>query len=240
MKPFHLRINGSVTSEVYNSLVNSLSHPIGYTYVYNQILQEGMSDLFALIETYDVNIIEIRQLNGTFDAFTPDSNDVNVKQSFIDRGYTSEEYDALKLAGTIKVHLNKTVSRITDSFEDDGLHRIILFEDGSVITQMPNPITVTYKNAAGEHIKLFNGHYSIYADYTPVFNISYTDTLIFLDTLNTDLIDNDVFNITTEVTDTLTSSYYSYGGIYLTSTDNFYMVSDDGLDPTNQYYVTGI
>jgi len=237
VKPFHLRTEGTVINEMYREIVHELAHPLGFTYEYKRIVQESMTDLFGLTPVYNVDSIEIRQLNGTFDVFTALSNDSEIEQSFLDRGYTEEEYNAMILDGTIVVHLNKVVSSISDISLSSGLYRTVLFSDGSYIYQEPNPITISYKNSSGIDIKTFDGHYSLFLDYFITYNINYTDEILFEDRSSL----SDTFEISdSSITEIFDCLIYSTTGFYLTSSDTYYLVDGDGLDPPNQFYITAL
>ena len=238
VRPFHLIIDGSVTREIYRNVVERLSHPIGFTYHYSRIVIETIIDLFGLSEVYNVNNIEVRQLNGTIDVFTEDSTDINVQSDFVNnRGYTIQEYLDAVTNGDIVVHLNKTVYSITVDTIIDNFIQTVVFTDGTVLEQTTDPISVTYQDSFGNDIKIFDGHYSLYLNYSTTYVINYIDDVQFLD--NQSIVENYDMTDLANLTDTSVESIFAVGGSYFTTTDSEYIVSDDGLDPASQWYFTG-
>lgn len=234
-KPFHIVIDGSITSELYNKVVANLAHPLGFTYAYRQVIGDSISDFFGLIITYDVQNIEVRELNGSFDVFTGDADDTNVKLDFISRGYSSASYDAAIISGDIVVHLNKIPLTIEDNVDNSGT-KIVTFTDLTVLTQTTSPVTVTYKDNVGADIKLFVGHFSLYLLYTNIFNTDYTDTISFSSTSS----EADVYDVTnvSNVTDDIVFDN-QYTGNYFFSTDNFYFVTEVDGDASDDFYFYG-
>lgn len=236
--PFHIQIYGAITSEMYNALVSKLAHPLGFTYSYNKVISENITDLYGLSAEYLINDIEIRELNGTIDVFSSDSNIDNVKLDFISRGYTSTSFDAAVLSGDITVHLNKDVVDIYEDSIGNSDTKTIKFSDNSYIKQTLNPLNIEYKNSLDQDLKTFDGHFSLFLDYTINYNVQYTDNADF----GFGDESNDNFDISNPavVFDDFSADVYSDSANYMNTTDNYYLVTGDGLDASNQHYLFAI
>jgi hypothetical protein len=238
-KPFHFRADGSIYREMYENIVKPLSHPIGFTYNYNQIIKESISDLFGIEYVYDVDAVEVRGITGLIDVFTPASNDYLVKADFLTRenrltgrNYTEEEYNEL-----ITVWLNKTVEEYTESNEDGRNFRSILFTDGTYLEQYSNPIEIKYQEYEDfllendELIKDYDGHYSLFVDYKTTVNFDYSDNI-------------DQFLTTFDITKVKENNQGNAGDQFysLSSIENSFHVGGDeyyyapGLDETDGVY----
>jgi len=239
VKPFHFRTDGSIYREMYEGIVKPLSHPLGFTYAYSQIVQESISDLFGIELTYLLGSIEIRSLEGTFDVFTADADDTNVKANFLTRQnpvtgalFTEKTYNE-----QVTVWTNKVVENFTDETEENKNKRTILFTDGTYIEQVTNPIELLYQNyqdfldGSTEQIKEFSGHYSLFVEYESDIVFQYQDEIDqFLATLNiTDIKEENQGNAGDQFysTSALENSFHVGGDVYSFA---------PGLDESTGYY----
>ena len=186
VKPFHFRTDGTILKEMYENIVKPLAHPLGFTYEYNQIVDQSIQDLFGVEIIYNVYNIEVRNLDGRFVVFTSASNDAAVKADFLTRVnaltgriFTESEYNSQVIVLTDKV-----VSVFTDKAIDDRHFRSILFTDGTYIEQYTNPIEILYLNysdyALGNTdnvIRPFVGHWSLYVNYASDYVLNYSDNI---------------------------------------------------------------
>lgn len=186
VKPFHFRTDGSILKEMYENIVKPLAHPIGFTYEYNQIVDQSIQDLFGIDIIYNIYDIEIRNLDGHFDIFTEAATDVDVKADFLTRKnpitgrlFTTQEYN-----NQVVVWTNKVVDTFVDKTVDDRRFRSILFTDGTYLQQYTNPIEILYisyadflANNFDNVIKEFSGHWSLYVNYASDYTFGYTDNI---------------------------------------------------------------
>lgn len=186
-KPFHFRTEGSIFKEMYESLVKPLAHPLGFTYSYNQIIKESLSDLFGVEISYNIFTVEIRNIDGRVHVFSESNSEQYVKSLYVGsrinevtgKVFTDEEYDAL-----VTVYLNKVVSGFTDGIIETRIVRSLNFTDGTFLQQKTNPIEITYMKyadyLAGVNTSLYNynnSHWSLYVDYESDFIFQYTDEI---------------------------------------------------------------
>ena len=148
IKPFHFRTDGSILKEMYENIVKPLAHPLGFTYEYNQIVDQTIQDLFGVDIIYNVYSIELRNLDGRYNVFTADANDVNVKNSFLTRinPTTGALFTQAEYTRYVTVFTNKVVDVFSDKVIDDRRYRTILFKDGTYLEQYTNPIEILYIN----------------------------------------------------------------------------------------------
>ena len=186
IKPFHFRTDGSILKEMYENIVKPLAHPLGFTYEYNQIVEQSIQDLFGVDIVYNVYNIELRNLDGRFHVFTSDSNDDAIKANFLSRVnaltgrlFTLDEYNSF-----VTVFTNKSVDVFSDKVIDDRRFRSILFTDGTYLEQYTSPIEINYINYSDYLINKFDdqlfdysGHWSLYVDYASDFNFTYADEI---------------------------------------------------------------
>ena len=186
VKPFHFRTDGSILKEMYENIVKPLAHPLGFTYEYNQIVDQSIQDLFGIDIIYNIYNIEIRNLDGHFDVFTAAPNDVVVKADFLSRKnpitgklFTEQEYNT-----QVVVWVNKVVNTFVDRAVDDRHFRSILFTDGTYLEQYTNPIEILYLNYSdflannlSNQIKQYSGHWSLYVNYASDYTFGYTDEI---------------------------------------------------------------
>ena len=185
VKPFHFRTDGTILKEMYENIVKPLAHPLGFTYEYNQIVEQSIQDLFGIEITYNIYNIEIRNLDGRFDVFTAAPNDVLVKADFLSRinAITGKLFTEQDYNNQVVVYTNKVVSTFVDKAVDDRHFRSILFTDGTYLEQYTNPIEILYINYADfianidNPIKEYIGHWSLYVNYASDYTFGYTDDI---------------------------------------------------------------
>lgn len=191
IQPFYFQTEGSIYKEIYENVVKPLSHPIGFTYVYSQIIKNSISDFFGLLTTYNGNSVEVRCLDGYFDVYTKDANDTNVKADFLTRTnfltgqlFTEQEYYQY-----VTVIPNRIVKDISAESLEDSYRTRVTFEDSgdgygeTIIEQYTNPIQVYYRRMIDEveennnYLKYYTNHCSLYYDYEIQYNTTYTDNI---------------------------------------------------------------
>jgi len=196
IKPFHFLIDGPLTSEMYASIVKPLSHPLGFTYGYRQVIEESLLDTFGLSKTYTINAIEIRGSKGTFDVFTELSGQVAIDTIWTDfqtriNPSTGALFTLSEFNAQVTIWENKVVQDITESITSTGREIGIMFTDGTFIIQTPgtgvaaNILFVNYFTwlRTGEGIirnylpSTAAGHYSLFTDYSFTLQFDYYDTI---------------------------------------------------------------
>lgn len=75
-EPFDFQVEGSIPKEIYDGIVKPLAHPLGFTYVYLQIIKLVLHDYYQLQYSYVNSVVEVRCLNGNVEAFTQTITDV--------------------------------------------------------------------------------------------------------------------------------------------------------------------
>lgn len=160
-EPFHMQIEGSVYSEIYDEVVKPLAHPLGWSYIYNQIIKTVLNDDFNKEYSYQINAIEVRCLDGYFHVFTEDSDYTIIKEDFIgNRGFTEEEYNNFVTVSTSKIPDEVSM------YDENGISfKKIVFTDGTYLTQSIGPIDVNYWDSNDVLINSYNNTCSLYVDY---------------------------------------------------------------------------
>jgi hypothetical protein len=99
--PFELIIKGSLDREIYQESVAYLSHPLGFIYDYDYIVEIKLEDSYFLIKTFKINILEVRCLSGNVEPYSKEV--VNIIESsgyikiiFKDGYYLIQENDAVR------------------------------------------------------------------------------------------------------------------------------------------------
>jgi hypothetical protein len=233
VKPFYFRTEGSIYREVYEYIVKPLSHPIGFTYNYVQVIKESIVDYFGLISSYVFNTIEVRSLDGTYHVFTPDTDDTNVKADFLTRinfltgtFFTEAEYNQL-----VHVHLDHHATDLKFNNVDGGTEKIVYFSEGTILKQTVNPITVYYRKLSDEnqnndqYEETYSGQSSLYLDYDITFQVDYTDDIAWeIETAFAP----ETYNVQSDAIDSYNIQLINDNGYYFYTTDNQYIkVSDD-------------
>lgn len=232
VKPFYFRTEGSIYNEVYEYIVKPLSHPIGFTYNYVQVIQQSIIDYFGLTASYKFNNIEVRVLDGTYHVFTPDSDDTNVKADFLTRVnfltgslFTEQEYYDL-----VTVHLDHVAYDLRFNNIDGSTEKIVYFTEGSMLKQTANPINVYYREIADENAgndtyeEYWTTQASLYIDYDQILNINYGDDIQF------DIISDfgtESYDSTSEIIDVFSALFVNTNGYYLYTDDNKYIIPSD-------------
>ena len=185
IKPFHFRTEGSVMKEMYEAVVKPLAHPIGFTHTYRQVIKKSLQDLFGFRNLYTVHVLEVRNINGFIDVFTPAKDDEAIKQSFLTRinTITGQPYSEAEYYTYVNVYLNKTIKTFETTTEEIGTYVSILFDDDTFLEQYPSPLAVYYRNYVdeindtGNYLKVYGEHSSLYVEYDQDFEFLYTDEL---------------------------------------------------------------
>lgn len=194
VKPFHFNVFGSILKETYNEITKPLSHPIGFTFDYNQVIKEILIDLYGIIQKYNFNSIEVRCfMTYSFDVFTPDSDDTNVKADFLSRinPLTNEKFTEAQYYEQVNVNTDKIVQTFTEYSVDKRNYKSILFTDGTYLEQYTNPIDVNYmyysdylKKDYDNLIMDYANHCSLFLDYDLDFDFSYYDETEYIEEIS--------------------------------------------------------
>ena len=187
VKPFHFKTEGSIFKEMYENLVKPLSHPLGFTYTYNQIIKETLQDLFGVEITYNIFTVEMRNLDGRIHVFSDNASAEYVKSQYVgERIYpaTGKVYTEEDFVNNVVVYTNKVPSTFTDGVVDTRIVRTIVFTDGTMLQQKTNPLEITYSNyndyTLGVKSTIYDyntSHWSLYVDYESDFTFQYTDNI---------------------------------------------------------------
>lgn len=100
-KPFELKINGSISKNVYKESVGYIAHPLGFTYDYTYISELRFIDRFGMKKYYKVNQLEVRCLYGNVEKYEKDvvliiDENNYLKIVFSDGTYLLQENDTVK------------------------------------------------------------------------------------------------------------------------------------------------
>ncbi len=202
VKPFHFKTEGSIFKEMYENLVKPLSHPLGFTYTYNQIIKESLQDLFGVEITYNLFTVEMRNLDGRIHVFSEHASAEYVKSLYVGtRIYpaTGKLYTEEDFVNNVVVYTNKVPASFTDGVVDTRIVRTIIFADRTILQQKTNPLEITYANydnyLLGVHSTIYDyntSHWSLYVDYESDFTFQYVDNIDqFVDTIKvTDIKEN--------------------------------------------------
>jgi len=195
---FNLIIESVLTNSMYASVVEPLSHPVGFTYQYIQLVELIMDDLFGFHAEYNVNAIEIRGNDGTYSVFT-DLTGVaatdSVNADFLTRTnfLTGNLFTQQEINNLVTVYEGKIPKLITQFTTVTGRSVEIQFTDGTAIVQNPttntstNLIYVNYDtwiSTSQGIIQNFSqskssGYFSLFADYTTNIVYDYIDEILF-------------------------------------------------------------
>lgn len=230
LQPFHFKSEGTIYRELYENVVKPLSHPLGFTYIYNRLIRNTLVDLFGVKKSYVVNKLEVRCLDGYYDVFTPDTNDVNVKADFLSRinPLTNELFTEAEYNTYVTVYYSKIPDEVEIDTIDGAPHKEVIFTDGTLLEQYTSPIRVYYRNYIDEvldtsnYIKQYTSHCSMYMDYEEKFVITYTDSIEqFM--MQFELSDSD-YTVSDEADDNiLLLSIFSNVGYYFYTSDGEYL-----------------
>jgi len=202
VKPFHLLVEGPLSAEMYANLVEPISHPVGFTYDYINVVESVFIDLFNLEKVYiEKKDIEIRGSKGYYTIFTSDNTQAAIdaiQADFLTRIniLTGKLFTLAEFQAQVQpnIHLNKVVLDITEN-NTNGRNVSILFTDGTMIVQNTQSTNgnIYYVNAntwiaqAQGIITEFsssaiNGHYSLFLEYTLTYRVTYGDDLTLKET----------------------------------------------------------
>lgn len=76
---FHFNVEGNLTAEVYENTVKPLAHPVGFAYVYSQVMSDLIHDFFRVLVSYKDVVLKINCINSD-DAY-----------DFIEEGYIVQD-----------------------------------------------------------------------------------------------------------------------------------------------------
>ena len=146
--PFQFRVEGSLYKEVYEEIVKPLAHPLGFTYIYFQILIQSVHDYFKKTISYKNEVVEIVCLSGYIDVYSmKEETEQQYKDNFLKKInpntqelYTEEEYYELV---TFYLH---DIKEIVDYDNEDGKVTEVYFTDNTYIVQTYDPTEVKYWN----------------------------------------------------------------------------------------------
>jgi len=244
--PFNFVIEGGISKELYSTVVEPVSHPLGYTYSYKEVIQvNNLVDLFGLNVVYGTHpVIEIRGADGTYRVFTDyptiAAATAPLEQTFLTNRTNLKTFSLFTHAdfvdpALVTIYPNKQVKSIIDKLNVTGRYVEVVFTDNSYIIQdvQNSQIVVTYYDSATGTTSTFSpsasGHFSVYinAPYSTTFN--YTDAITSNSSFNITSINDatgkpsippvtsDVINMPTDVNDTTNVSINGNGNPYLTT-----------------------
>lgn len=100
-KPFELKINGSISKNVYKESVGYIAHPLGFTYDYTYISELRFIDRYGMKKHYKVNQLEVRCLYGNVEKYEKDvvliiDKNNYLKIVFSDGTYLLQENNTVK------------------------------------------------------------------------------------------------------------------------------------------------
>jgi len=260
---FNFKVEGSVYKEMYEEMVKPLAHPLGWIYVYSQLIKEEINDLFNIEYLYDVKSTEVRCLDGYFDIFTQSYTDAAVKTEFLTRidPATGNNYTLTYYNTYVTVYLNKTVKTLDLQPRLGKTYKSVIFTDGSYVEQFFDPINVNFKDSSGNIIKDYPIQCSLYLDYISTEIITTQDTINYENTFSISKIkENNSGNVDTSIFTRFDPQFaFAVGGTqtlyninkeyiigkygnnrdYFYSTDNEYFYSTDNEYTISLYKVTG-
>lgn len=182
--PFQMDIEGSIYKEMYDQIVKPVAHPLGWTYIYEQILKTILQDTFNIETIYNVTATEVRCLDGYFHVFTEAADDTAVKADFLGRinALTGSLFTEAEYNTYVTVVTNKTVDTLDLEDRNGAAYRQVLFTDGTYVEQYFDPISVSYKDTNGTEtesddtvLQEYANHCSLYLEYT------FTENILTLD-----------------------------------------------------------
>lgn len=151
-EPFNFNVEGNVLKEIYEEIVKPLSHPLGFTYIYTQIVKLILEDIYQISYTYNNVTVEVRCLAGLIDPYP--GNEVT--------DITFETID------------NTIYTRV---YFKDSLDVVTYLQQ----TQLGTAISAAYYEEDGTLIQSYTGHCSVYLEYDLITNILTQDEILFTD-----------------------------------------------------------
>lgn len=70
INPFIVHYEGSLNSDIFNSIVKTMAHPVGWTYDYTTVFTIALRDYFGIEFIYNFTKLELQDQNGMFYVFT--------------------------------------------------------------------------------------------------------------------------------------------------------------------------
>jgi len=241
-KPFHLDISGPLTSEMYSSIVTPLSHPLGFTYAYNQTIAESLVDLFGLDKIYNINAFQIRNSDFSYIVFSElsgvQSNGYiisgaaydSVQSSFLStvNPKTGVNFTIQDFQNQVKIIGNKHVSNIEETILYGSRDVRVEFTDGTFLHQKPTrPGTAIIYNDGTVNFVTPNGvHSTLLLDYNTTLKINYSDSVVPTSWDCSSTFSNDIHPLPT---DTMILDQFVSAGVYATDASTYYFTS---VEPT--------
>ena len=195
IKPFHLMVESPLTAEMYNQIVDPISHPVGWTYQYRQSVTDAFLDMFGLEQIINSNAIEIRGSKGNFHVFKQESGQQAIDNAWLDfstriNSLTGQYFTRTEFNSLVTVHSNKVPIKIIKSLNGDIE---ITFADGTfILKQQINKQTTkllfvnynTWISTSGQSGIIYNykattslGHFALFTDYTETLQPTYQDVI---------------------------------------------------------------
>jgi hypothetical protein len=183
---FNFKVEGSLPRIIYDEIVRPLAHPIGFVYVYSQVVSQYVKDEFLLEYTYSevelyVNCYETGK-HPYADQVVDIEVDVNYLKITFDNGSYLEEIEELVVFHSV-----------------DGLSDISYPENCNIYIDYVAIPHTQVKDETKFQVEL-NGLHDAYFDYGQVVSIIGDDMLIGDDLLIGGRQVMDEFEITTEIT----------------------------------------
>jgi len=263
--PFHFVIEGGISKELYSTVVDPLSHPLGYTYSYKEVVSmNNLVDLFGLTKVFNPHpVIEIRGADGTYRVFT-DYPDIATAKPILQQVFTTNRTNLSTFSlftvpefndpNIVTIIPNKTVKSIIDDTTISGRYVEVVFTDNSVIKQINTnaQIDVTYYDANTGLTSTYSptaaGHYSVYIDAPFSTTFNYTDTIASNESFNITNINDatgkpsnppvtsDIINMSTDVIDNTIVTINGNGLPYLTTNQP----GANGVATNNGFYIVAV
>jgi hypothetical protein len=192
IQPFHFKTDGSLFKEIYESIVKPISHPIGFTYDYNQVIKDSITDFFGVNIIYDFSKIEVRCFSiMDFYVFTDNEDDSLIKVDFLSRinPLTNAKFTESEFYTQVNINYNKVVKEYLNFTIDRRIYKCIIFNDDTVLEQYTNPIDIKYRtlynynNNIEEYIETYDTHSSLFLDYVTDYEFIYNENIEVYETL---------------------------------------------------------
>lgn len=148
-EPFQFTVEGAIYKEMYDQIVKPLAHPLGFTYVYLQIVKLSLQDQYQIDYVYENKVTEVRCLDGRVESYSH----LGITNIF-------EGFDGIK--------------RILKVYFEDGTY-LKQTVDPIIVTLHNNDSGDP--EVDGSIIKTYSGHCSIFLDYIRDVKILTTDSV---------------------------------------------------------------
>lgn len=70
INPFIIHYEGSLNSNIFNAIVKTMAHPVGWTFDYTTVFTIALRDYFGIEFVYNFTKLELQDQNGNFYVFT--------------------------------------------------------------------------------------------------------------------------------------------------------------------------